>query len=457
MSETILIPLTQFDQSYLENFSITNGRVVQSLDIDALRAAVFRVVDKWRLLAGYVEWSNTLSKWCIRVPLQGDVSSRFTFTTSKIATRLHPSFVVNEQDPAHISTRPPLQYFRHESVPHDLQTYNSSRSPLFSVHVTELLNCTCVGLTIPHGVFDGGGSRQIIHALNQELHGKPWDPPAISQSNILQEALDDLEHAPSMYNDIHQETATYSALRRYFVPASVINVATLIASILYERARHNVESRAVYLGPKAIVKLRREAKGDLQSSEAPSVSMNNILAAWFFKAIHANETDDNVVALWSYNSIRETLAKKYPALMDYSHNAIVLHPITPFTKEELRTKSLKELAVLHRKALEPAGEIAWVQAYNTYLKKALGGHLILRRSGDDPWIYTNQVISRIDKLDLGSKLYAGWFWTTPHETNHHVAINRFKDGYTIQANAKATRWRAVAKAVEDLNVPDTRL
>ncbi|KAG6819370.1 hypothetical protein H0H93_012453, partial [Arthromyces matolae] len=269
--------------SYLEVFGVTSGRVVQSLDIYALRAALHRVIDKWRLLAGYVEWSNTLSKWCIRVPLQGDVSSRLKFTTSKKATRLQPSFVVNEQDSAHISTRPPLPYFRHESVPHDLQSYSSSKSPLLSVHVTELLNCACVGFTIPHGVFDGGGSWQILHALKQELHGKPWDPPAISQSNILQEALDDLERAPSMYNDIHQETATYSALRRYFVPRSVITVATILGRTVYEHVRHNVESKTVYLGPKAIVKLRREARGDLQSSEAPSVSMNNILAAWFFK------------------------------------------------------------------------------------------------------------------------------------------------------------------------------
>ncbi|KAG6843877.1 hypothetical protein H0H93_016847, partial [Arthromyces matolae] len=125
--------------------------------------------------------------------------------------------------------------------------------------------------------------------------------------------------------------------------------------------------------------------------------------------------------------------------------------------EELKTKSLKELAVLHRKALEPAGEIAWVQAYNTYLKKALRGHLTFRRSGDEPWIYTNQVITGFDKLDLGSKLYALSFWITPHENDHMVAINTFKDGYIIQANARATRWRAVAKAVEALNGPDTRL
>ncbi|KAG6847733.1 hypothetical protein H0H93_006276 [Arthromyces matolae] len=455
MDATILIPLTQLDQSYLDQYSLTIGHVAQALDIDALRAALLRVIDKWRLPAGYVEWSKTLSSWCIRVPLEGDVSSRLKFSSKKIASRLHPSFVVNERTTAHILTRPPLMYFRHDSVPHSLRSYSSSRSPIVSVHVTELANCVCFGFTFPHGVFDGFGLGQFRHALDSEFHGKPWEPPAISEFNILREALDDLYRSPSMYDDIHAETATYSALRRSFAPATAPNVLRLIGHVEYDRIRHIVESKAVFLGPRAIAKLLGDVKGELKGDK---VSTNDVLAAWILKAMHTNETDDGAPCLLSQVSIREGLAGKYPALRDYTHNAIVTYPMAPFTKAELAAMSLGQLAILHREAFKPAGKIAWIQAYNTYLNKALGGHLTFpRRGGDEPWMYTNQTRTQLDKLDFGSKGYVTWFWLTPQEYSNTICINKFQGGYLIQANARSTRWRAVAKAVEELQELETHL
>ncbi|KAG6847026.1 hypothetical protein H0H93_010576 [Arthromyces matolae] len=452
MNDTILAPLTQLDQSYLENYTISTGYVVQHVDIDALRAASLRVIDKWRLLAGHIEWSNNLSTWCVRVPVHGDVSGRLKFTVNKLKTRLPPSFIVNENTSAHIFSRPPLKYFRHESVPDNFQSYASSKAPIFAVHVTEFANCTCVGLTVAHGVFDGFGGGLIIHALDDELKGKPWDVPPLSESNILREALHDLESAPRMYDDIHKETATYSALRRTLVPASIQNTLALAADVVYEKIWHNTECKMIYLGPKAVAKLRKEAKDDA----TPKVSTADLLVAWFLKAIYTNEEDDTPVCLLSTVAIRAHLMDKYPALKLYPHNAMAVHPVTPFTKQALASKSLSELAVLHRRSLKPATELAWVQAYNTYLSKALRGHLSYRLGPED-WVYSNQMQGGLNEIDFDSKQYSMFFWLTPVEPGRTITINRFKDGYIIIGNARSKRWRAVQKIVEDLDKLEAHL
>ncbi|KAG6847391.1 hypothetical protein H0H93_008493 [Arthromyces matolae] len=452
MNDTILAPLTPLDQSYLENCSISTGYVVQHLDIDALRAASLRVIDKWRLLAGHIEWSKTLSTWGVRVPVHGDVSSRLKFTVNKLKTRLPPSFVVNENTSAHVLTRPPLKYFRHESVPDDFQSYASSKAPIFSVHVTEFANCTCVGLTVSHGVFDGFGGGLIIHALDDELKGKPWDVPPLSESNILREALHDLESSPRMYDDIHKETATYSALRRTLVPGSIPNTLAFAADAVYEKMWHNTETKVLYLGPKGVAKLRKEVKDEATRK----VSTADLLVAWFLKAIYANEEDGAPVSLFSAVAIRAHLIDRYPALKHYPHNAIAVHPVTPFTKQDLASKSLSELAFLHRRSLKPATELAWVQAYNTYLSKALRGHLTYRL-GPDGWVYSNQMQGGLNEIDFDSKQYSMFFWLTPLEPGRTLSINRFKDGYIIQANARSKRWRAVQKIVEDLDKLEAHL
>ncbi|KAG6818856.1 hypothetical protein H0H93_000952 [Arthromyces matolae] len=454
MNDTILVPLSQLDQCYLEDFSFSIGFVLQNLDIDALRAAALRVIDKWRLLAGHLEWSKNLSTWGVRVPLHGDVSSRLKFTVNKLQTRLPPSFVVNENTSAHVFTRPPIKYFRHESVPDKVQSYASSKAPIWSIHVTEFSNCVCLGFTLSHAVFDALGGGITGYALHHELQGKPWAVPPLSESNILREVLHDLETAPRMYDDIHKETETYSALRGALVPASTPNTLALVAGTAYEKTWHNVETKVVYLGPKAIEKLRKEVNDG--ATPVPNVSTSDILTAWILKAIYANEGGDSPISLLSNVSIRRLLIKKYPALKQYPHNAIAVHPITPFTKQDLAVKSLAELAILHHRAHEPATEVAWVQAYNTHLSKALHGHLTYA-IGRDSWPYSNQAQSGINDVAFGSKKYSMFFWLTPFEAGRWITISKFKDGYIVQANARSKRWRAVAKAVEDLNKLEARL
>ncbi|KAG6810758.1 hypothetical protein H0H93_014769 [Arthromyces matolae] len=157
----------------------------------------------------------------------------------------------------------------------------------------------------------------FIHGLDDELHGRTWDAPAISTSNIVQQALDDLEAAPTIYDDIHKETAAFSSFRRSLTPASLANKLTLAAKVASEHIRHGVEAKTVHLGEKAIERLLRETKAEVAKSGVGRVSTGDILAAWIMKAFYADESDSNAVCLLSMYSIRAILQDKYPTIKDY--------------------------------------------------------------------------------------------------------------------------------------------
>ncbi|KAG6834491.1 hypothetical protein H0H93_009339, partial [Arthromyces matolae] len=341
-------------------------------------------------------------------------------------------------------------------------SYATSKAPIISIHITELLNCTCIGFSFPHGVLDAVGIGHFIHGLDDELHGRTWDAPAISTSNIVREALDNLEAAPTIYDDIHKESAAFSSFRRSLKPDSWANKLTLAAKITSEHIRHGIETKTVHLGEKAIGSLLRETKAEVAKLGVGRVSTGDILAAWIMKAMYADESDSNEVCLISMCSIRAILQDKYPLIKDYPRkvdNGFTTCPLPPFTKGQLAKLSVAELAILHRKGFEPAADIAWLQAYNMYLKKALRGHFTVKweKSSDELWLFTNQVIGRVDNIDYGSKMFGIWVWFHPFEFPGEIGINKFKGGYLVQGTARSARWRAVAKAVENMDRPQPRL
>ncbi|KAG6847738.1 hypothetical protein H0H93_006251 [Arthromyces matolae] len=468
MADTeVLVPLSLLDQSWLESMSITLAYVVKTVDISALRQAAIRVLEKWRLLAGRVVWSKNLESWCIQVPLQGEVSDRLGFTTSKLAVRMNPSSVVNENAPAQLLTRPPLDYFRPASVPHDLQTHASSQAPIISIHVTELSNCMCIGILFPHGVFDAFGIRQFLHGLDCELHERPWDPPAFSGTNVLEDALNDLAAIPSLYNDIHQESATYTGLREMARPVSAINKFKLVGSIAYEHVLHNVQAKAVYLSGDAIQKLTQTVKEELKASGRGTVSTGDILVAWILKAKGVHETvsqtdharkrvggygtDSHVYSDIHANGIIPHDDDRRLNIL-HTDNGVAPGPITPhLSRKDLAKKSLAELALIHRQHAESTTNVEWAQAYNNYLRKRLNRSLIFNRKiGVEALLVTNQTIARSDEINFGSKTYVHWCYMGPAETDHMISLRRFKDGFFIEGKARAARWRAVEEAVEEL-------
>ncbi|KAG6815260.1 hypothetical protein H0H93_010431 [Arthromyces matolae] len=280
MTETLIVPLTGYDIHH-DNSGVTLTYIVQSLDIYSLHKAALRVVDKWRLLAGRIQPTKDLSSWCISVPIQGDVSHRLWFTTSRFETALDSSYFMDKADPIRIVLQPPLKYFRHPSVPYNLQGYFSSNAPIISIHVTQFSNCVCIGVAFPHCVLDGHGIGQFVHALDDELHDRHWTIPPFSENNAFQAVLDELEaKAPTV------DVSSPSALpppRRALAPSSLINGLIVESRLAYETRYRNLDTKMVYIPAHALVKLVQKTKDEAIQSGLGVVSTSDIVSAWILK------------------------------------------------------------------------------------------------------------------------------------------------------------------------------
>ncbi|KAG5640586.1 hypothetical protein DXG03_008005 [Asterophora parasitica] len=449
----MLVPLSTLDQ-LLGRTGITMGYVIKSVDNATLEAAGKRVVDKWRLLAGRLERNPSTSMWSIRVPLEGEVSDRLQFTTSKLAVELDAPIIPVDAMSSEILVRPDLKYFRHPSTPNSMSAFSSSNAPILFIHVTELSNCACVGISVPHGVFDAFGLGQIIRSLDAELNGKAWTPPPFSETNIMDETLQELKAAAPLYTN---EPAALIDVKRELVPPSLTNVACIGADIAYEYLWQKAEVKAVYLGENVVDEMVRKVKDEVKSFGTGFVSTGDIIVAWFLKTAYLRETDKNAVYVSTMVSIRSPLEEKNPAFNSYTHNCLMPCCCPSLSKEEIASKSLAELAVIHRKAIDDMRNIPFIQAYNHWVAKIGGVAMPTRRRGADSWVFSNQIVGHLDEIDFGSEMSAFWHWNLPFAVDHSVILNKFKGGYIIEAVVRRSRWEAVAEEVERMKKGENAL
>ncbi|GLB43316.1 hypothetical protein LshimejAT787_1302170 [Lyophyllum shimeji] len=446
MANTLLVPLSPLDHNGVIAVGATLGYVLKSVDAAAVEDAAKRVIDKWRLLAGRPEWSRRLASWCIRVPVAGDVSHRLKFSTSKLALPLDTPITYLGDTSAEILERPSLKFFRHPSVPNSLASYASSNHPIISIHIAELTNCSCLGISIPHGIFDAFGLGQFLGALDAELNGKPWTPPVFSSSNILRTALEDLAATGP-----HRNTDKPSALadvQRDFASATLKNNVSYGLGFASEYLWHTPVVKSIFLGKHVLEQLTRVVKDEAVKSGSGWVTTGDILMAWLLKAIYLHEHDDIPVSIMSVFSIRSVLSSIHPAFATYTHNAIMPCGIPVFTKEEITTKSMTELAIIHRRNVNVARNVSFIGAYGQWLASIGGNTIPRRRPGGNFWMVSNQSIGHFDQIDFGSGMIAQWFWSLPIFPDQVFTLNKFKGGYVVEINMRPERWKGVAETID---------
>ncbi|KAG6809471.1 hypothetical protein H0H92_016113 [Tricholoma furcatifolium] len=394
---TILVPLNVLDRTWLDQSSITLGYVLSTVDIPKIEAAAKRLVDKWRLLAGHLEWSKEHSIWCIRVPLEGDVLHRLTFTTSKLDTPLD-SGAFPSLDPtlAEIIVRPSLQYFRHSSVPNSVEAFASSKAPFLSIHVSELTSCACLGISVPHSIFDAFGLGQIIRGLDAELKGTRWEVPQSFEINIVQKALDELAATHPHSTQAPQANAMI-AVQRDVVPSSIKNAISCRIAVAYEYFWKKTETKAVYMADAVVNELVEKVKNEVKGSGNEWVSTGDILVAWFLK-------------------------------------------------EEIASKSLAELALNYRRAINVTRNVSFINAYYQWLFEIKRKPTLGPKLGVITYKVTNQVIGHFDDINFGHDMLALWHWNLPF-TDRLIVLNKFKGGYIIQGTMRSMWWDAVAEVV----------
>ncbi|THU82327.1 hypothetical protein K435DRAFT_934036, partial [Dendrothele bispora CBS 962.96] len=431
------------------------------LDTSAIHDAAVRLAKRWRLLAGHLEWQSTDSTWAVRVPMGEPPSDNelIAFTTSKLSITMDGSvFSTPNADASSVSvlSRPAPKYFRHSSVPYSLSSFSKQKWPMLSIHITELTNCICIGLTVPHGVFDVFGCGQIIHGLDAELNGKSWNPPLVSERNIMTETLNDLQNSASE-GESQTLKATLADVQRDLVPAKLGNIAKFGVRMAYEHLWQKLETNGVFIEEKIMDEMVQRVKAEVEAKGKGWVSTGDILVAWFLKAAHLGETDSSTVPVSTVVSIRQPFLERDPKFDEYTHNSLIScsYPIT--SKQEIANKSLAELAIINRQCINNVRNIPFIRLFIQWVRSVGGVLIYARRQGEDPWLISNQVIGRIDDINFGVEVYSMWTWNLPFVPDHTMIVNKFSGGYLLQVGLRLSRWTSIRKEVERMNNGEKRM
>jgi hypothetical protein len=283
MSTTVVLPLSGIDHSAVSTATVTYGYVVEGVDEARLTSAASRVVEKWRLLAGRLEWNPDSKRYHIRtIPTPHslpDNHARVTFTFTYLPTvSLGPYISEQTSDTISVLTTPPISHFRDSSTPNSLSQYASRNLPLISIHVSRFADGACIGIVFPHGVFDAIGMGMFVKFLDAEIHGKEWNPPALRTVNMLERALSDIRESPPMDHSLG-----LAHVQRNYSGLGVTSIVSLLASLLYENYWHKTEQRVLYIGGNIVKQIVDKVKEEVTAQGKGWVSTGDILLAWFLK------------------------------------------------------------------------------------------------------------------------------------------------------------------------------
>ncbi|KAJ4474330.1 hypothetical protein J3R30DRAFT_3659011 [Lentinula aciculospora] len=450
---TIIVPLSGIDQNGVHTSSITFGYVVARVDVEALEVAAKRAAEEWRLLAGRVEWNTAQKSFQVRVPVSGSLPSNYAlvkFTTSKFPSTKIP-ITPFDNDSATFLEKPPVKFFRHASTLNSLADFASKKAPIVSLHVSLMANCACVGMTLPHGIFDATGMGQVVKALNSCLNGLPWSPPKISSSNILAAELKRLRDSESV-GDPHPPGLVN--LQRDFTSVNVKNVLTLGASCASEFLWHRVKPAAIYLGANVVEEMVANVKKQAADEGKGWVSTGDVLVAFLLKAAYLEEgpTSPNALTISAAVSLRGVLAESNRDFEAYTHNALLPLAFPPLTVQQVSSMSLYEFALIHRKAIEDMRNIPYIQGYEKWVPSIGGAAIPARRKGTDSWLLSNQVVGGVNKLNLGSEPLGFWHWMLPFMPDHVFTVNKLSGGYILDgfSGIRPPRLRAIEKALDGI-------
>ncbi|KAF9463522.1 hypothetical protein BDZ94DRAFT_1282421 [Collybia nuda] len=411
----ISVPLSILNQNGVETSSITLGYILNTRAYNAtkLDAAAGRL----------------MKNWCICLPTgKLDGIKTHQFTSSVFNKYLDVPLTCVDTVSVDVFPRPNLKYFRDRSTPSTLRALSLQKAPIISIHISTLVNCTCVGISFPHGVFDATGMGQVIAGLDAELNGKLWVCPSFGPGNILSQKLEE-----------HQNHT-----KRVSRPINFLNVSKFMLGSGQEHLLHGAVDPIV---KKAKEKMRVESGGK------EFVSTGDILMAWFLKGTQSDESsDDGPVSVSSAISVRSIFSPSNPAFSTYSHNAIMVCAMPLLTTSSVRTSSIVQLAKMHRSFLDSVRTPAFVQSYSRWMNSPEnGGRVLPVRLGAHSWIFSNQVAAGFNKIDFGVEQAMFWVWTSPITLDHMCLMNMFKGGYVLEASMREVQWVAIQREVKRLH------
>ncbi|GAA5950700.1 hypothetical protein JCM10213_006859 [Rhodosporidiobolus nylandii] len=409
------------------------------LDVEQLEAAVARVVEGWRFLAGRVVFRKELGTYAVLAPL-GPLPPNHkacSFTVSSTPSKKSPfsNLPPLASSTGHRIPFPAVSLIKPASVPSSLAAYAKSEHPITAWHVSIFEDTTIVGLSVPHGCFDATGLGLVVKALDAELHGKEigWTgawPPS--------------------------------------------NIARLVANGAFESMWHKAEDGCVFVGKDLLADLVKEIKDKVQmeSGGQEYVSEGDVLVNWFYKAVYQHDPSPPGSFFASCAvSLRELVATPGMQLDLYPHNAVSgysLNSSSPQTVATFLSTPLWQLALAHRRMLNasrtlPAVQrlLEWIETKTTpswpALPEADCGWInpLAQRETTGYWIYSNQLAANMTSISFpsaatGVKLPLKAFLELGTSLDQFVTVNALDEGWIFGATMRRKRWDSVERTVREL-------
>ncbi|KAK4704357.1 hypothetical protein P7C70_g1853, partial [Phenoliferia sp. Uapishka_3] len=485
----VRVPLSTFDMNNVDSIGLWYGFVLDTNIFDAapLNAAASRLVKKWRLLAGRIEPNQlevrshpasqllaltscprsqgpTEAPWSISVPT-GSLSTEFkthSFNITHLPTTPidTPTPVLGPSDCA-LLPRPSLEYFSKAGTPIVPKDFVKVDPPPFlSIQVTVLSNATCVGVTLPHLVFDAFGAGMVVQALDAELNGRDWVVPAIQISNPITEAYE--RH----FHEGHAPEGPGTAMervRKTFISISVLRILPVIWRLFTDTTFRGATSQALYIGPEVVKQISERAKADAAAVSAKEggkteyISTYDALLAFFLKASYLNEpTRTNALQLTMNVAFRQLLSSALPlslsgnasTLEQYPHNAYI-QAVTPFIPiHSLSSHSVGSLALILRRTVLEARTIPSFVTMTEFYSDVKGG-LPIKATGADLYSTSGHVDSKVNEINFGVPILSCWFHLPPFLPPGAFGVNKHPNGgFVFLGCQRRCRWEAIQSEIE---------
>lgn len=181
----------------------------------------------------------------------------------------------------------PAALFMDSTAPHNPHHWTDKDIPLTYWHLTYFkadgLEYTCIGVTFPHGLFDGMGIAAVIHALESESLGRAWSiPPSLKpgiNENKMQSFIDGTE------NKMQEEGTSLPVDYRATSIIGLWFIVTFLWWHFWQKVWHKAQSRMILMPPQAYEKLVRDAREAITQEGKTDVrlSTGDVITAWAYK------------------------------------------------------------------------------------------------------------------------------------------------------------------------------
>ncbi|KAF8211531.1 hypothetical protein K438DRAFT_1958625 [Mycena galopus ATCC 62051] len=453
-------PLTVFDTPFERSAFLTGWLVKGTIDTNALAAALRRITEKWRVLAGRLEVMPESKTWQVRVPLGPLPEDYSTFvlteSTSDVALSTYATIPLETSSPGL-----PQSLFLHPSTPRQNADWVVKNHPLTCWHVCHFPSraageqpYSCIGFTRSHGIFDGIGAAAVLRALVAEMNDKEWDVPPPPQegfhpnpiNQLLLKELDEGRTYPP---------PCYSAL-------GLKGVFWLAGWHLRERYWRGAISRIFAVPKESISFLVNDVKSEVRR-ENPDVKVTtgDILTAWCMKVVYKTGTSpETIVHCSNIASFRDIISRAGGESMEYyPHNAWIPLPYPTLTVKELNSLTTAEFALALCQARHKMSLDHVLSSHQFLTSNALT--MPVHPVAHETFTLSNVSASRILESDwsaIGSEgTLSGYrFSPTPNNLvigNRAYFSGRLVDGTTIiDVNLNKVRMQNLATAIEKLKL-----